>query len=384
MVLVRIVVAALAFRLVSGALAFLCNVMFPLHQPQQFPSTFGAGRELWDTFTRYDSGNFYQIARYGYTEGPTAYVPGGRSTIAYFPVYPYLMRHVGRLFGTTRSDLYFGGIAVSWIAFVAAMALLFRLARLDLDDEHAQRAVLLAAVFPFAFFHGVVYAESTFLLFAVASFYGFRQRRWMLGGIAGGLAAATRVNGILMLPALAWIAWRRAEPNRRDRAHAVIGLALVASGLAAYSAYIYWLTGNPFEWAATIQRWGYYPGGPPWLPLTRLVQTLATHPFVYLASEGTAPYDTLNGLTALVFVLAIPVVWRRLGAGYGLFMAANLWLPLSSGQYEGLGRYCAVLFPMFVWLGGVKSRTVFLTAVVISAMLYSIGLALFTTIHPIF
>ena len=65
-------------------------------------------------------------------------------------------------------------------------------------------------------------------------------------------------------------------------------------------------------------------------------------------------------------------------------MLANLWLPLSSGQYEGLGRYCSVLFPCFIWLASLRSRFATTWLVVVFAMLYSLCLALFTTIHPLF
>jgi hypothetical protein len=270
------------------------------------------------------------------------------------------------------------------MAFTLAMIAIYYLARLDLAAGRASRAVLLIAIFPFAFFFGVIYSESVFLLLTVASFYFFRTRRWALGGFCGALATATRVTGILMLPALAWIAWRNAEPNTRDRLRASVGLVLVTGGVGAYSFYVYRLTGNPFEWARSIQRWGYYPGGAPWLALVRLVQTLCMHPYTYLVGERLAPYDTLNGLTALVFVIAVPFVWRRLGAAYGLFMATNLWLPLSSGQLEGMGRYCAVLFPFFIWLAGVRSRFAFVSAVILSAMLYPLCLALFTKGQPLF
>ena len=221
----------------------------------------------------------------------------------------------------------------------------YYLARLDLQASQARRAVLLITIFPFAFFFGVVYTESVFLLSTVASFYLFRTRRWALGGCCGAIATATRVNGILMLPALAWIAWRHAGPDVRDRVSAAAGLVFVTAGVGAYSLYVYRLTGNPIEWARSIERWNYYPGGTPWLALVRLVQTLATHPYRYFVDERLAPYDTLNGLAALIVVIAVPFVWRRLGAAYGLFMAANLWL---LGQYEDFGRYCAVLFA--IWL----------------------------------
>jgi hypothetical protein len=379
----RIVLGALAFRLWSAVLAFLANVVFPAHQPDQFPSPFG-GSAFFDPFVRYDAGNYYQIARYGYAAGPMAFVRGGRSSIAYFPVYPLLMRWVGRSFGPRPADLYYGGIVVSWAAFVLAMVVLYRLALLDMSEERAGRAVLFAAVFPFAFFFGVVYTESTFLLFTLLAFYGFRTRRWLAGGLAGAVATATRVNGAMMLPALAWIAWRRAEPAWRDRLEASAGLLLAAGGIGAYSLYIYHLTGNPLEWAATLERWGYHPGAEAWSPLPGLVRALATRPYQYLAGERMAPYDALNGIAALAFVAAIPLVWRRFGAGYGLFMAANLWLPLSSGQFEGLGRYCAVLFPAFLWAGALESPVIATPLVVASASLYTLCLALFVKIHPLF
>ena len=294
------------------------------------------------------------------------------------------MRYASRLFGTSPADVYFGGILVSWVAFVLAMVLLLQLARLDVDEEQAERSVYLAAMFPFAFFFGVVYTEATFLLFVLAAFYLFRQRWWMTGGVCGALATATRVNGILILPALAWIAWRRAEPGTNDRMRAAVALALVACGIGAYSIYVYVLSGSPFEWASAIRRWGYDPGGLPWLALVRLVRELATHPIAYLTSQRTAPYDALNGLTGLIFVLSVPLVWWRLGGGYGLYMLANLWLPLSSGQYEGLGRYCAVLFPFFILTAGIRWRAGFIAVLAVSALLYAVCLALFTTIHPIF
>ena len=374
----RIALLALGFRFVSAAVAFYANVVFPLYDREPF-TMFGKTSPFWDTFARFDAGWYYPIAKNGYQ-----YVEGGRNNLAYFPVYPLLMRYVGGLFGPRPADYLLGGIVVSWAAFVLAMIALAHLARLDLPRRPAERAVLLTAIFPFAFFYGVVYTESVFLLLTVASFYCFRTRRWISGGVCGGFATATRVNGILMLPALAWIAWRSVGPERRERLRALGGLVLVCSGIGLYSLYVYRLSGHPFEWAASIERWGYHPGGAPWLALARIAQALVTRPYAFLAGERMAPYDTLNGVAALAFVAAVPFVWRRFGAAYGLFMLANLWLPLSSGEYEGLGRYCAVLFPCFIWLASLRSRTVSTALVVLFAMFYTLCLALFTTIHPLF
>ena len=124
-----------------------------------------------------------------------------------------------------------------------------------------------------------MYTEATFLAATVWTFYFFRTRRWLLGGLCGAVATATRVNGIMMWPALAWIVWQRAWQHasrgrrgvaRRDRMLSVVGLLLVGAGIGVYSLFVYQLSGHPFEWAATMQRWGYHPGGPPWLALGRL------------------------------------------------------------------------------------------------------------------
>jgi Mannosyltransferase (PIG-V) len=381
----RVAAAALALRVMSATLALFVSLTFPLDQPRQ-TTVFSDPSPFWDTFARYDSGWYFQIAKHGYrfvVGGPSVGV-GKPGKIAYFPVYPLLMRYAGRLFGSTNADVYLGGILVSWTAFVVAMVALFYLARLDVDEDQAERTTLLAAIFPFSFFFGMVYSEAVFLLLTVVSFYAFRTRRPILGGLAGGLATATRVNGILMLPALAWIACRSTEPTRRERTLACLGLALVACGIGGYSLYVYQLSGNPFEWMASITRWGYHPGGAAWMAPVQLVQRLFTHPYRYLTTDRMAVYDTLHGVTGVLFVLAVPFVWRRLGAAYGLFMLLNLYLPLSSGVFEGMGRYCSVLFPAFIWLGSIRSRTVFLGALVLSAMLYTLCLALFTTIHPLF
>jgi len=385
--LAGIACCAVAFRILSAIVAFISRVAFPAaDQIADGRSVFGAKRAFWDIFARWDSQWYFNIAYGGYH-----YTPGGRDTIAFFPAYPLLMRYVGRLFGRSQADLYYGGIVISWTAFVLAMIGLYKIARLDVDALAAKRAVLLSMIFPFAFFFGVVYTEALFLAAAVGAFYFFRTRRWLLGGLCGALATGTRVTGILIWPALAWIAWRgvmagggRLKPPSREAVLAVAALLMVPAGIGAYSLYIYRLTGHPLEWLKTIELWGYYPGGTPWLAMARLIRDLVERPIVYLATVPTARFDALNGVTALVFVLAIPFVWFRFGTAYGIYMLANLWLPLSSGLFEGLGRYCSVLFPFFIWLGSLRSRSVLTIAIVVSAVMYTLCMAIFTNLQPLY
>lgn len=374
----RIVLFALGVRVVTAVLAFLSNVLFPLAQRQQF--TVGERTHLlWDTFARYDSGWYFGIARYGYD-----FVEGGRSNLAFFPVYPLLMRYLGLALGGGRQNLYLAGVLISWVSFVVAMVVLYRLARTYMSRAAAERAVIFASVFPFAFFYGVVYSEALFLLFTVTAFYGFRTKRWWLGAAAGALAGATRVNGILALPALALLGWRAAGTDPAARRNALVAVALVPLGIVLYSVYVDTLSGSYLEWSHSILRWNYTIAASAAKPVVDLVRELATRPYEYLTTNPQAPYDVLNGVTGLVFILSLPFVGRLVGAPYVVHMAVNLWLPLSSGVFEGVGRYCAVLIPFFFVMATMRPFIVRKSMLVVSAALYMLCLTLFTNLHPIF
>jgi hypothetical protein len=373
----RLVIGAFALRLLSAFVAFLANVTVPVHVDQRY-SVLDRPHAFWDTFARYDSGWYYGIASQGY-----AYVEGGRSNLAFFPLYPTLMGWGGRLLGGHQADFYFVGIAISWIAFGVALLWLHRLARLDMSHEQADRAVLYAALMPAAYFFGVVYSEALFFACLVGAALAVRTQRWLWCVLAASAMTATRVNGVMFLPALVWLAWQ-ANPPGRPRAMGVLAAASGVAGIAAYSLYNYVLSGDPFAWYWSITRWGYYPGGNPVGGLFAIARALLVRPYQFLSSEEMAPYDTVNAISAAAALVAVPFVWRRFGLGYAAVIVLGLILPLSSGQFEGLGRYAAVLFPLPLLLGSLQGHTRHIVLIAATAMFYTLGLVLFTNVHPLF
>jgi hypothetical protein len=373
----RVFIAAILFRLFSAFVAFLANETFPPFQNQGF-TVFRTPNTFWDAFARYDAGWYHGIASQGYVYGA-----GGRNNLAFFPLYPMLMRAGGKLLGARQEDFYFAGIVVSWMAFAAAMLLLYQLARLDVDERAAVRAVLYAAIFPFAYFFGMVYSESLFLFSLVAATYAFRTKRWAWGAFAGAALTATRVTGVMALPGLAWIAWRAAGEKPRDRAIAVLAAAGCLLGIGIYCAYNYAVSGTPFAWYDAITHWNYAPGQNPLTMLLAVTRALVTRPFEYL-HEPMAPYDTLNTLAALGALALVPLVAVRLGTGYALIVLGGMLLPLSSGQLEGLGRYASVQFPIAIALASLRREIIHTPLVTGFAVLYAICMALFVTVHPLF
>jgi hypothetical protein len=375
----RIFIAALAFRVVSALVGFVANVVFPAHEDQGFGVFPRQDHLFWDAFARYDSGWYHGIASQGYE-----YKGVGRNNLAFFPAYPLLMRAGGWLLGGRQQDYYFAGIVISWLAFAAALTLLYRLALLDLPRPAALRAVMYAAVFPFAFFFGLVYSESLYFLALVAAVYALRTRRWMAGAASGAVMTATRVTGVLASPGLLLIAWNAAGTDRRVRAKALAATAACGIGIGAFSVFNYLLSGSAFTWYESITFWNYHPGSNPLDSLIGLTRALMTRPYQFLGTEDMAPYDTLNAMAALGAVALIPLIWKRFNAGYALIVLAAMLLPLSSGQFVGLGRYTSVQFPIalaLASLGGEVRHHVLLT---VSAVLYGLCLAMFVTVHPLF
>ncbi len=375
---VRIALAAIGFRVIGAFVGFIANVTIPDYQDQGF-TVLEQPDPFWDRFARWDAGWYHGIAANGY-----AYVEGGRSNLAFFPLYPSLMGIGGRLLGGDQQDFYFAGILVSWTAFAIAMPLLYRLATLDMPRESAIRATTYAAVFPSAYFFGVVYSESLFFLTLVGAVLALRQRMWVWAAIAGAAMTATRVNGVMFVPALAWIAWHSSDGTTRDRVRATLAAAASVLGFGAYCYFNYELSGNPFAWFDSITRWGYHPGGNPLAGILAVADQLITRPMAYLVNEPMAPYDTLNTISAVLALATVPFVWRRFGFGYAAIIFLGLVLPLSSEQLEGLGRYCAVLFPIPLLLAGLRGEARHSWLMACFVLFYSLGLVLFGNVHPLF
>jgi hypothetical protein len=278
-----------------------------------------------------------------------------------FGIAPAIAHAVDRRIGPWLPPSASASSAVAWLAFAGAMVMLLRLARLDLDDEPAEGAVLLAAVYPFAFVFGRSSADALFFASAIAAFYGFRQQRWIVGGVCGAVATAALPTGILILPALAWIGLRDSSARR---AWVAAALLLAVSGVGACLVYAYYRGGPPGGWIVAVREWGFHFVQAPWVPLQRLF------------TSPLPAAERMSGVAALTAIAAVPLVAWRLNGGYAIYMLAMLWLPLTSGKYQAPGEAVALLFPLFILIASIRSRVVVVVLAITSAMFYAIGLTL--------
>jgi hypothetical protein len=331
---------------------------------------------------RWDTVWFLDIAHHGYAD---------TMHTAFFPLYPFLARAVGAPFGSAL----FGGVVVSFAAGIAALALLHRLASLELSERAATASVWLLATFPAAFFLSAVYSESLFLALSIGSVYAARTDRWAVAGLLGALATATRSAGIVLLVALLVLWWARSRRPVDLVWLGVIplGLALFCLGLALggldaaapLHAQKLWYRefAGPFVgvWDGAVAAWD---GARQLLHGSRSP--------VYFAQAGGDPYVVAgHNLELFATLLAtIPMVvgvLRRLPLAYGAYVLAALALPLSypvgPQPLMSLPRFVLVLFPLFMWLGWWavrgRGRTVVLGGAFLG--LQALGAAEFATWH---
>jgi mannosyltransferase PIG-V len=334
---------------------------------------------------RWDSVWYLEIAKHGY------FKPAATN---FFPLYPALIALLTPLLG----NAVLAGLAISAASLVLALVVLYRLTSVELDEPAAAMTVLLVAVFPTSLFLSAVYPTALFLLLTVGAAYAARNERWMIAGICGGLAAALRSNGVLLLALLVLMYLygpRGRSPIRATSApwwrprfrleRNFAWLALAPAGLAAYLGFLMVTHGAPLApFHAAHLNWD-HSFGP---PLASIAQAFGKVPaeVTSLISGSTTPIGPGDPLSwqsrnlidvffLLVAVAAVIMAWSRVPRTYVIYAILQLVLvtsfPSSGEPMIGLPRYMLAMFPLFMGAGGylVKRRAAARATLAVSAAL---------------
>ena len=370
----------LATRLGVLAVGF-CAVILIGFPPQAVNRWTIYQNDLLDLPARWDAGWYMSIASVGYSYESGSSAPY-QQNIAFFPAYPMTVRFFAPLFG--RQYLW-TGVIVSIVAFYFALVYLLRLARSELANEgQAATAVMLTAAYPFALFFSAVYTESLFLLTLVAAVYHFRQNQLWRSAIWGVACGLTRPPGCFLSVVLGLMAIKPMWSATGDRAQIVRRLLAASApgfGMLAFSAFIYRLTGHPFQWTMQNAAWGRVYKGLDEIVTTR-IELIADNGFYDYAATQTI--DLFYSLAVIVCLVAVWPVYRRFGLPYAVFILLNLLPPLSAGGMLSMGRVTAVIFPMFLWMGAAIPPHHRMGWITCFAVLQGFLAVMFYTWRPIF
>ncbi len=376
--------ASRLFYLVIGALlaAYLPAGPFHLTTPDVPLGTLN----IW---AHWDGAWYSQIAAEGY---------GTRTSTAFFPLYPLLMRSFAELFGGPLSlgALSLWGVLVSLLALPFALYFVYRIAEDGWGTVVARRTVLALSFFPTTFFFNAAYTESLFLALSAGALWAARVRKDLLLACAlAGLAAATRNVGVFLVVPLAY-EWLRGGCGRYTVWKGVACLALASSGLLWYAAYLGLRSGNPFLF---YDAQGYFDrrSTDP-LTFTTEVLTKAHDSLAALfrprlqadsvlgdlmdrLNDTTNAYNVLFLLLALILLLwGIRVLPFSLNAYAFLLTIPTVFFGTPATPLMGFPRFMLVAFPLFITLAVLlKGRRTFYSWLVLSIAFSVVLCALFVS-----
>ncbi len=277
---------------------------------------------------------------------------GGYSSVAqeglrFFPLLPVLARALSvPLFGQVGLAL----VVITEAAALVAGAMIRRLVwRETADRAAADRAPWLLALLPPAAVLVLGYAESLFLVGAMATFLALRERRWgwaVVGGLLTGLCRPTGI--VLVVPALIEVSrhFRGVSPSQLAGRAAAVAAPIVGVG-----GYLAWVQRTQGDWRLPIrlQNVEGLRGG--WVdPIGRLADSARG----LLGSERLG--DGLHAPWAIFFALLAVVAFRRLPASYGAFATVLVVLALAGRGLGSFERYGLASFPLVMALALVVRR----------------------------
>jgi hypothetical protein len=297
------------------------------------------------------------------------FVPPELSNANFFPFYSWVSWLVSLQFvpflGIERG-FFIGGLIVSSASFLLGLAAIDRLAVKLTDRTVASRTMWLIAVFPFSFFFTAVYADALYLCLCAWSLWFAYDRRWYAACVLASMAAMTRIPGVALFPALGFEYLRQHDWRLKVSREMIVCAAILALAPIVIGGYYEWRYGNPLEflharqvgWKRASGVQGYardfsYFFQSPIFPCSGIAECL----------KEFAPTRALLGVIYLALIPASIVLAlvnaRTLGTGLTAFVLISIAMALPNG-FDGVGRFTAVLFPLFISLAMLlRNRTAF-------------------------
>jgi hypothetical protein len=299
----------------------------------------------------WDSLWYLGIAAHGY--GRTLHFEPGvvHSDLAFFPLYPALLRTVTAL---TPLGGVAAGLVVAWAASAVAACGIYSVGARLHGRAVGTALVLLWGILPHSVVLSMAYTEPVLTAFAAWSLYAVLSGRWLWAGALAALAGLARPNGFAVaaavLAAAACEVWRGRRRLGEVTHRLWTGAALAPLGWTAYVLWVGHRRGDLFGGYFAVQRlWGST------FDLGRGSARFVRH----LLLHG----DRFVFPMTMVIVAAAVVL-------YGLLLADRAPLPLlvhsgvlllialgGSGFFESKPRFLLPAFPLLLPLARALVRT---------------------------
>ena len=332
----------------------------------------GQGHRVIDALHLWD-GNWYIAAAEGYAMPDTTVADMTQTDIAFFPLFPVLVKATQAVTGLTMLG---AGVAVTAVSGAFAIVAIWLLVDRVSGRDVADRSALLLAFFPGSIALTLVYSEGVMLIAAAGCLLALVERRWVLAGVFGAFASAARPNGIALALACA-VAAVLAIRDRREWG-ALAAPAIAPLGMIGYLWWLWAWTGSADVWfrvqregwgeridwgASTLRDIQHYLNLPGELDFLDI-------PFIF--------HMRLTGLIFLVVAVVLMVRWRppAIFWAYAIGVLAPSLLSYTLGARP---RFIFTAFPLVVAVAWAARGHVFSVVLACSAVLLALATIIYTT-----
>lgn len=292
-------------RIVIIVAMLLIAPALPIAENAQ-PPTYG-----WDVFYAWDSIWYHRIVVVGYE-----FINDGKQySVAFFPLLP-LLTHVIMQFGL---PFQVAATLLNNFAFLGALIVLYSWVKESSGTNAARWSTAVLAWCPYSLYGSVIYTEGLFLLFSTAALRAFDKKQHISAAIWGILSTATRITGVMLIPAFLFVAWKQ----RRNFKAYVAALA-VGIGTFLYSVYCLIKFGDALAFVHVQKGWRESTGfaGDGWWNMLRQIVLGAPLLFAFIVVSGFLLWRFRQQLADIKFRGIFYFLWLLLWLGIG----EPLWL----------------------------------------------------------
>lgn len=364
------------------AIAFRLGVfLFSVCEIYMFNDNVTGFGGILDQYMKWDANNYVRIATGGYKYFT---VDGQYTTLAFFPLYPWLMKLVNIIF----HNMQLSGLILSFVLYAGACAFLYRLFCIDYSKAASLRAIVFISVFPHSLFFGTLMNESMLLFTMSASLYYIRKHNWILTGVFGALAAMSRMAGILLAisAAVEWLEhYRIIEKLRNKNIKEVwklfyskgLWIFLMLAGTGIYLLCNYKVTGNCFkflEYQETIWNNGSEYFG-------KCISQIFSKA---LSEHGSIRFEIwIPEAVSVIFAVTLLLYGLRRGRGmYTSFLAVYIIINAGFKWPISVARYMSCAVPAFVFLADFSERHKWSEYLITASM--AVGMGIYLTAYLCF
>jgi Gpi18-like mannosyltransferase len=325
--------------------------------------------------TNFDGIFYIRIALKGYSELEQAY----------FPIYPLLIRYLTPAMGNNPIG---AGLVISHTAFFISCAFLYRILKLEgMKAKQMLWFFTFLLAYPTSYYFGVMYTESTFLVFFTGFLYFLRTKQFIPAFLFAYVASLTRVIGIVSTIPAAIILIEEFISQRfrltldfltKNMWYVIVGTATLF-GLATYAYYLWVTTGDPLYFFHAQEHFGAHRS----THLILLPQVLYRYVKIFITADYSFQYYVainevlflLFSLSVLLYDLKNQVTAKKRNPfrlGLNLFSLANVIIPTLTGTLTALPRYTLLSLSIFFVLSELRNTKLKVAIVITFIILHAI------------